>query len=449
MNKETVNSEITKTEVPEKIFSVQMKEAERFIAMADKILLARFKEKYYLEAQKVLDKIPDIAEEPLTEEERQTLGYKKEEIRRKLNEARAYSVVEKYDFACKSREYAKTSEDLGSAQLHFKEAREARAKAKVLVELLSPECRRLYEETANAEAMEKECGTKAGGTSRRGRIKLLAWTMAAVLLCAGFLLGRHTATYRTIMGYMQLAIGLNDNAVKNFERAYKWDTCEKTHDAYIKALKKAGLAAAKKKDLTTASTYLHLPALEGDEEAAEAVVKAEMGLIEEAAVGDQIEFAGTTWLVLDREEDKLLLVRYEGLPSMAYQTDTTKEVSWENSDVRAYLNGEYLEENFNSKELVYMETTEVKAEANEKDQTSAGSDTEDILFILSNEEYEKYADVINATGHDCWLRSPGANEGTESYVDVSKNIMDYGYVASADTFCLKPVMWVSTISQEE
>ncbi len=209
--------------------------------------------------------------------------------------------------------------------------------------------------------------------------------------------------------------------------------------------------------------------------------------LKEAAVGDVVVFGSyeqdgdssngsepLEWLVLSKDGDTLLVVTLYGIERMQFHNSLSK-VTWETSDVRAWLNGAFLDAAFSPVEQGRIKTSPVVAEANpDYPNSRAGADTEDKVFLLSYQEAEMFfkdekarvcaptdavvasADVYAHTGksawyagHDyiCnwWLRSPGMYKDLYvSYIDHSGRISGGGQVYLEGTdLCVRPAMRIT------
>ena len=169
------------------------------------------------------------------------------------------------------------------------------------------------------------------------------------------------------------------------------------------------------------------------------------------------------WIVLDVMENKLLLISRYALDCLAYCTghDT---VAWETSNVRAWLNNQFLNTAFTENEQNAILITEVD---NSKSQgyihygDNGGANTQDRLFLLSYTEAWKYffknSDRVckptkaavkrgafeSSISGNCpwWLRSPGYTTDYVAAVDVDGNRggnLKYG------TLAIRPAMWVDS-----
>ncbi|MBQ8076646.1 MAG: zinc ribbon domain-containing protein [Oscillospiraceae bacterium] len=120
------------------------------------------------------------------------------------------------------------------------------------------------------------------------------------------------------------------------------------------------------------------------------------------AVGDLVRFGryeqdnnpsngaeGIEWIVLDVQGEKALLLSRYGLDCKRYYKDQTP-VTWETSDLRVWLNGEFSDTAFNQDEMGRILLSRVPADKNPEYNTDAGNETEDRVFLLSALEAEQY-----------------------------------------------------------
>ena len=100
-------------------------------------------------------------------------------------------------------------------------------------------------------------------------------------------------------------------------------------------------------------------------------------------------------------------------------------------------------ETFSNEEKGSILLTDVLMEDNEMYQVDGGNDTQDHIFLLSASEAEKYADVLPKCKVNNWLRSPGSDPKTASFLGEENIVMEYGYLANAAGFAARPAMWFS------
>lgn len=194
-----------------------------------------------------------------------------------------------------------------------------------------------------------------------------------------------------------------------------------------------------------------------------------------AKPGDSVEFGkyiysgvrttydNLTWLVLEEKDGKLLLLCEQLIYPVTFSTDVSDD-SWRNSNVRQWLNNEFYQEAFGTREITAIVGTTVSTPDNSKYGTDGGIDAIDQVFLLSIEEAEKYfgtnadrraktterAQTYSAyTGTGAtkgygrwWLRSMGQNGSSAAYVNDSGSIDYKGKTTTDNGICVRPAIWV-------
>ena len=134
------------------------------------------------------------------------------------------------------------------------------------------------------------------------------------------------------------------------------------------------------------------------------------------------------WIVLDKQETKLLLISRYALDCAPYNGEL-KYATWETCTLRAWLNGEFLEEAFEAEERQRIVPAAVRNPDNALWGTRGGNETVDSVFVLSiDEAYGYFASeeelLCEATPYayargavktergycQWWLRTPGFDE---------------------------------------
>ena len=131
------------------------------------------------------------------------------------------------------------------------------------------------------------------------------------------------------------------------------------------------------------------------------------------SVGDVIRFGPYDWRVLDMQGDRKFLLSEHVLFYRPYHRTTTN-ISWEQSDIRSYLNTTFLN-SFNSQDQARIAFTNVVNGNNPRYGTAGGNNTTDRIFLLSIEEVWRYfgddedltAKNLQGSASHWWLRSPG------------------------------------------
>lgn len=172
------------------------------------------------------------------------------------------------------------------------------------------------------------------------------------------------------------------------------------------------------------------------------------------------------WRVLKRDGDKALIISEKGIDFKPFNIKNIHK-TWEECDLRKWLNNEFLYETFSIKERGRILSTIVTADKNPGYSVDAGNDTEDKIFLLSIDEVNKYFDhdaqccstkyakkqekyPSNTGFSDWWLRTPGWSDSKVSYVNSQGNIYDKGTFINSDGCCaVRPALWISLKSEEK
>lgn len=164
-----------------------------------------------------------------------------------------------------------------------------------------------------------------------------------------------------------------------------------------------------------------------------------------------------TWIVLENDNGKLLLITEDVLEPMEYH-DEKGSITWELCSLRKWLNGEFFDSSFTEKEKDMIIKTEVRNDDNKEFDIDGGNDTKDNVFILSADEAAKYfssdeeRNVNNGknSSYRWWLRSPGYHENCALLVLDDGTIANTGLPANTvegegGRICaVRPVIWIDT-----
>ncbi|MGM9608379.1 MAG: DUF6273 domain-containing protein [Oscillospiraceae bacterium] len=167
-----------------------------------------------------------------------------------------------------------------------------------------------------------------------------------------------------------------------------------------------------------------------------------------------IQMGGYDWIVLDEQDGKMLVLSSKVLEARAYHS-AGGAITWEDSEIRAYLNGEFYDKTFTDAEKAKIVETTVENKSNPQYGIPGGSDTTDKVFLLSLGEAEKYLGggvellrgIDISTGEVTWwhLRSPG--EATDVNASVNAiGLIDYHGVSDGvkdPTGGVRPAMWIT------
>ena len=164
------------------------------------------------------------------------------------------------------------------------------------------------------------------------------------------------------------------------------------------------------------------------------------------------------WIVLEKEEDRALLLAKDSVESAEYQKRSSqdKPCTWEKSQIRTWLNGPFYSMVFSEEEKQKIILTTNQTQDNAKSGATGGNDTADKVFLLSEQEVKRYVPKDKRACRcnlpygmeDCWwTRTPSVN-GTQGVVvrsngsiaqDPTSNIrMFYSWTAAG----IRPACWV-------
>ena len=94
------------------------------------------------------------------------------------------------------------------------------------------------------------------------------------------------------------------------------------------------------------------------------------------------------WLMLQTTGTVVLLISRYALDCKLYQAYYKEDMTWENCDLRAWLNGEFLRNAFTGEEQKMIALSKLANDDNPEYGTSGGNTTEDGVFCLSLAEAE-------------------------------------------------------------
>ncbi|MCL1866275.1 MAG: sigma-70 family RNA polymerase sigma factor [Oscillospiraceae bacterium] len=185
-------------------------------------------------------------------------------------------------------------------------------------------------------------------------------------------------------------------------------------------------------------------------------------------VGDMVKVGGFDWRVLEVEDGKALILSDKVLSKRQYHSDRKAVITWENCDLRKWLNGSFFNDTFSADEKSRIADTTVINKDNEWHGVAGGNSTTDKLFILSMSEMVKYfgdsgqlanrpksANYINdqynsarvvydLSGKAAWLwvRSPGNGTNRAATTNLDGDLDPRGNIADNNNGGIRPAMWL-------
>lgn len=184
------------------------------------------------------------------------------------------------------------------------------------------------------------------------------------------------------------------------------------------------------------------------------------------------------WAVLARDGSKALLLSHYGLETQPYN-QVSANVTWEDCTLRAWLNDTFLNRAFTQEEQTAILLTDVdnsRAQGYSSWATDGGSDTQDMVFLLSYADAQYYFGLVygdknnrmartnptpyalargawvssDASTYDgkyaawWWLRSPGGEQNRAARVSPEGGLV--GSSVSYTYTMIRPVIWVDLSS---
>ena len=171
-------------------------------------------------------------------------------------------------------------------------------------------------------------------------------------------------------------------------------------------------------------------------------------IVSQFQIGDIITFGTYQWRVLDIQAGRALLISQNLLEQRVYHT-SNMSITWENCDLRAYLNGTF----YNTFSVAHRNRIVQVTNQNLNNPsygTPSGNPTQDRIFLLSISEAQGYfsnnADRI-ATFEELacwwWLRSPGRTSNHASHVTNTGSLDVYGSFVANVTVGVRPALWLN------
>ena len=168
------------------------------------------------------------------------------------------------------------------------------------------------------------------------------------------------------------------------------------------------------------------------------------------------------WRVLQSENGEAFLLSDVVLDNQAYN-ENDEDITWEESSLRTWLNGEFINRAFSDEEKENINITEIVNQDNPDYGTEGGNNTSDKIFLLSLSEVseqqdgEKYGfldDGMRACENsafsddlDCWwLRSPGYYGFSAAEVDYYGWVDGDGRMVTYNSASVRPALHLNLSS---
>ena len=207
----------------------------------------------------------------------------------------------------------------------------------------------------------------------------------------------------------------------------------------------------------------------------ELTLKDESLEIYSAKIGDTIKFGkyeqdgknengaeAIEWTVLDKKDNKILLLCNNCIEKIPYNNTLTK-ITWKDCTLRTWLNKDFYNAAFSDFEKSKIDSTRLINHDNPSyNVPKGGKNTVDKVFILSLNEakfYLKSDSLLNAnatthvinqnastgSGNDYgiwWLRTPGATNSSAVTSHLHLKFSTMGYQVSHTLYSVRPALWI-------
>ncbi len=132
------------------------------------------------------------------------------------------------------------------------------------------------------------------------------------------------------------------------------------------------------------------------------------------------------WLVLDKKDDKVLVISKYALDCQPYNVSSS-DTSWETCTLRKWLNDNFLNGAFSDEEKSNISIVNLTTVANPNDNTNQGNDTQDNVFLLDVDEANKYFTNDISISRQCEATKYAYAQGAlkcdaSTYYDTSSDV---------------------------
>lgn len=289
----------------------------------------------------------------------------------------------------------------------------------------------------DAYELAAECELLAAILEKRLTVRRIAVLSILILLIISAFIFSRTPYAKYRLANMLAYTGSYDSAIKIYKKLGSFhDSDEKISEAQYKKglrLMEEGSYKDALKAMEAAGEYKDSQKLKAD---------IEKHIIKNSPVKSTVRLGKYDWLILEMDNSRALLMKKTSIAGIPYN-DSLKEVTWEESSLRAWLNSDFYNDSFSAEEQKNIVPADLQNPANASNGTEAGRGTMDYIFILSIEEAQKYKDIMPESDHNIWLRSPGSSLNKAAFISADKIIMENGYEVDSDKLAIRPVLWFS------
>ena len=192
---------------------------------------------------------------------------------------------------------------------------------------------------------------------------------------------------------------------------------------------------------------------------------------------DETTDEAIVWRVIDKSGSKLMLISEKILDAHAFDTELNGD-KWATSDLRTFLNSDFISAAFSAEEQAKLLYTTVATEDNAKYAIDSGADSTDRVFILSkaeaenllfirNQGWEKAEATLYSQNRDgiggeydhgvtvdsdygtagWWLRDAGENDINAMYMHYYGQVCEKGTLVRNTFPGVRPCIWIDTAAE--
>lgn len=155
------------------------------------------------------------------------------------------------------------------------------------------------------------------------------------------------------------------------------------------------------------------------------------------------------WIVLEKTEDKLLLISRYCIEAKPYNT-SNEPAEWEQSTLYKWLNGEFLNSAFTEDERAFIVSEDETAVTMLSAEQAKKYYEYDSWRAAAATEYAKSLQIKEKNGYSLWwLTDKGEIASSACYVYYNGVIYTHGYATSYQNVGVRPVIAVSLEAENE
>ncbi len=161
---------------------------------------------------------------------------------------------------------------------------------------------------------------------------------------------------------------------------------------------------------------------------------------------DDVNKSPVQWIVLDKTDDSILLLSEKIIDYRYFNSGSFNDTNWDASEIREWLNNEFLTTTFSDTEIKYIEDTIIEFN---------GIKSTDKIFLLNKVDCEKYNKSHIMAKHTVYAKSQqmnitGKNYGYNGYGIywlIDKTVVnargEFNYYNKDYVWGIRPAIWIS------